>query len=322
MSENDLDLLYESTNARDPARPSAAVRQAILAHARQLAARRDHQQPAMVEERRVIEPRRPIGAGLSKLVRSTVRLHRTGWQIAAPVAAAVLAAIVLQPQLRSVLREPAKRETVPAAPAGSSQMVRPRSASALQTAPPPPRSGALSTPEPFPAEAALPHSEHPRTDFDAASGAPRAPPPPAASAIAQSPRLAAAESPTSAARAQAGPAAAPRTERRESNAASPMDSDAGGSQSESFQQAAARGDLVRVRTLLQLNGALINTRDASGRTALLLAVLQDRDAVVRALLEHGADPNIADAGGHTPLAAARERHQRELVEELLQAGAR
>jgi uncharacterized protein len=66
----------------------------------------------------------------------------------------------------------------------------------------------------------------------------------------------------------------------------------------------------------------INARDASGRTALLLAVLHRHEAIARALLERGADPNIAAADGRAPLAVARDQNEGPVVEALLQAGAR
>jgi len=87
-------------------------------------------------------------------------------------------------------------------------------------------------------------------------------------------------------------------------------------------EAAARGDVARVRALVQMNAASINSRDTSGRTALLLAVLHRHESVVRALLEGGADPNISDADGRTPLAVARDQYELPVTEALLRAGAR
>jgi hypothetical protein len=123
MSERDLDLLYERATRDDPARPSAAVRQAILDQARVLAAP-------------------------SRVSRWAARWLRLRWLIAvAPVAAAVLAVIVLQPQLRSTLPAPASPVSAPvkrgsaagAAAATSSEPVRPAPASPSQTLPPAPR---------------------------------------------------------------------------------------------------------------------------------------------------------------------------------------
>lgn len=87
MSDSDLDRLYRSASAQDTARPSAAARQAILDQARQLAAQA---QPASDAA-----PRR--ASRWRALLRS---LH---WQFAAPVAAALLAAILLAPQWRTSL---------------------------------------------------------------------------------------------------------------------------------------------------------------------------------------------------------------------------
>jgi hypothetical protein len=68
--------------------------------------------------------------------------------------------------------------------------------------------------------------------------------------------------------------------------------------------------------------AAVDARDADGRTALMLAVLQGRlDAVVD-LLRRGADPNAADTAGVTPLEAARAQQRPEIVDALLHAGAR
>jgi hypothetical protein len=66
----------------------------------------------------------------------------------------------------------------------------------------------------------------------------------------------------------------------------------------------------------------IDSRDSSGRTALLLAVLSGRDAVVTALLARGADPNISDVFGETPLHAAIAANRTEMAQALRRAGAR
>ena len=49
----------------------------------------------------------------------------------------------------------------------------------------------------------------------------------------------------------------------------------------------------------------VNSFDAHGQTALILAIQNNHVAIVRALLAHGANPNTADSHGLTPLRAAR-----------------
>jgi ankyrin repeat protein len=44
-------------------------------------------------------------------------------------------------------------------------------------------------------------------------------------------------------------------------------------------------------------------------------------AIIKLLLEHGADPNAAQDGGFTPLHSAAQNDDRESVEALLEAGA-
>lgn len=84
--------------------------------------------------------------------------------------------------------------------------------------------------------------------------------------------------------------------------------------------AAERGDLKTLQAALdQLTD--INSRDESGRTALLLATLHKRSKAVTMLLEHGADPNIADANGLTPLQVATKSGKSAIIEALKRAGA-
>jgi hypothetical protein len=90
---------------------------------------------------------------------------------------------------------------------------------------------------------------------------------------------------------------------------------------EALRQAADSGDLPRLKAVLD-EKVSIDSRDSSGRTALLLAVLSGRDAVVTALLARGADPNISDAYGETPLHAAVAANRTEIAQALRGAGAR
>ena len=88
-----------------------------------------------------------------------------------------------------------------------------------------------------------------------------------------------------------------------------------------LRSASAAGDLTQA-TLLLDQGASVDARDTLGRTPLLLAVAQNRIAVVRLLLARGADPNAADNTGLTPLQQAKDKDLRDIAALLEQAGAR
>jgi Ankyrin repeats (3 copies) len=87
-----------------------------------------------------------------------------------------------------------------------------------------------------------------------------------------------------------------------------------------LQSAVAQDDVTQTATLLD-QGAVIDARDESGRTPLMLAVSEDRLEIVRLLLSRGADPNAADNSGHTPLQQATKRNLRDIAALLEQAGA-
>jgi len=87
-----------------------------------------------------------------------------------------------------------------------------------------------------------------------------------------------------------------------------------------LQAAVAQGDVMQAATLLD-QGAVIDARDAAGRTPLMLAVTQHKLEIVRLLLARGADPNAADNTGHTPLQQATKRNLQDVAALLEQAGA-
>jgi Ankyrin repeats (3 copies) len=88
-----------------------------------------------------------------------------------------------------------------------------------------------------------------------------------------------------------------------------------------LRRAAEVGDVPALQGLLDRQ-AVIDARDDSGRTALMLATLHGQTRVVEALLAHGADPNAADTRGTTPLQAAIAGNQEAIAAALQRAGGR
>lgn len=87
-----------------------------------------------------------------------------------------------------------------------------------------------------------------------------------------------------------------------------------------FRVAAWRGDLEEVERWLA-DGMAVDVPGENGRTALYLAASEGRHAVVRLLLERGADVNAADSAGFTALFGAAQADDVEMVRLLLDAGA-
>jgi ankyrin repeat protein len=83
-------------------------------------------------------------------------------------------------------------------------------------------------------------------------------------------------------------------------------------------KAAQWGFVEITRCLLDHPSAatFINIRDKRGRTALWWACGMGRTAVVRALLERGADPTTADNYGKTPMATAKMYNRPACIEAL------
>ena len=66
----------------------------------------------------------------------------------------------------------------------------------------------------------------------------------------------------------------------------------------------------------------LNPRDEVGRTALLVATLDNQVAIAKILISAGANPNIADKARRTPLQMARHFNNKELTDALLLHGAK
>lgn len=84
--------------------------------------------------------------------------------------------------------------------------------------------------------------------------------------------------------------------------------------------AARAGNLAMVRLLLE-KGADVNGTGEAEYTALIVAVGSRKDEVVRFLLERGARPNHRNANGDTAILFAADAGLTELVERLLDKGA-
>jgi ankyrin repeat protein len=86
-------------------------------------------------------------------------------------------------------------------------------------------------------------------------------------------------------------------------------------------------DLDELKNLLQSNPSIANTMDEQGLTPLIFAIecIEDPEimtAIIKLLLEHGADPNQEDKEtGSTPLIAAIENNNIEIIKLLLEHGA-
>ena len=282
---DEADELYRRASALDPSRPGESVRRAVLAHAAQLSA--------------------TSGARAARSRQPTPPASRVRWRgaIFGGLAAAALAALVIAPRIFTP-----GMPKVSAPPSASLDMRDKLSGGA-------PASLGMSAP---PAPARAP---------PAAFSAQEAPPAVARTDSAREEvRVAAASSAAkSTGSSLAGAPAAHLAQQRQTYAAPAPTAALAGldttQTAEAFRQAAAAGDLSALATLRPRQSD-INARDASGRTALMLATVKGQAAAVRALLEYGADPNVADGRGVTPLEAARGADQPAIVAELLRHGAR
>lgn len=82
--------------------------------------------------------------------------------------------------------------------------------------------------------------------------------------------------------------------------------------------ASFRGDKAMVKDLLDA-GANVNVKDEAGRTPLTEAAWNGHTETIKLLLERGADPNIKKNDGQTALSLALARGQKDAVEVLKNA---
>jgi len=176
-----------------------------------------------------------------------------------------------------------------------------------QVEPPP---NPVASAVPAPAAAQLGEGEHQKATGSAGS-APRKAAPPAS--IASDYASTAKTAVPAASDAAAAPPASPN--RSSGRVATPS-----GDRGALLRGAAVSGDLAAVQALLRF-APEADARDGSGRTALMLAILNGHADVVEALLAHGADVNAADAAGVRALQMARAEGNESIVDSLLRAGA-
>src|SRR5215471_13823613 len=89
-------------------------------------------------------------------------------------------------------------------------------------------------------------------------------------------------------------------------------------------RAAKAGNPETVKQLLAMDASLISARDSDGSTPLHCACWKGHDAVVRLLLDSGADVNAENNNDHwgtTPLHAAAHANQKKIAEMLIAHGA-
>ncbi|XP_044969530.1 ankyrin repeat and protein kinase domain-containing protein 1-like [Hordeum vulgare subsp. vulgare] len=88
-----------------------------------------------------------------------------------------------------------------------------------------------------------------------------------------------------------------------------------------LQLAAANEQLEVCRYLAGVLRVDVDAADDKGRTPLVYAVMSEKIAIVKCLLDHGADPDKADEAGLTPLHSAAGIGDCEIIELLLAKGA-
>jgi Ankyrin repeats (3 copies) len=293
--DEELLARYRSASETQVSAPSEAVRAAILAESRRVAA-----------ELAKKAPQHPFDA-------SRPAANDSRWKMTAfgTVGVALLAALLFAPRYwERPSIAPARTPAPAAAPSPKLESVAPSSPSeALREAVVPPERKASQAN----ADAGRPYiAPTPSNSPSVVQNYAAAPPPhsPAADSLAAPASQDAAAESAGAVRGGAVSLAESRAAR-----AGSMATPAG------LQSAAGLGDVTRTALLLD-RGVAVDARDQAGRTPLMLAVAQGRLEVVRLLLQRGADPNAADNMGQTPLQQAQELHLRDIAALLESAGAR
>ena len=311
---DDVDDQYRRASALDPSRPSEAVRRAVLAHAAQLVAQR-----ATRDE--------------GSMIKSTRRAVNPAWwrpAILGTLAAAALAGLVVAPRFLALRSLPAtatpSAEGSVAAPTLVAQAPDTRTDERAASAP---AAGPESTAKPrastrsadMPTARARPKVNAPVRDGPAPVVAETASAAPRARGEAQSTDATGAGLEARQRRAPGNTSATTAISAVPRLGAAVTPTDAAVDPAAAFRRAAEMGDLSGLKALLEKQ-ADIDSRDAVGRTALMLATLHGQSNAVAVLLAYGADPNAADADGTTPLQAAKAGDHPAIVAALQRYGAR
>jgi hypothetical protein len=300
----DVDDQYRRASALDPSQPSEAVRRAVLAHAAQLAAERATR----------------IEGSKTKSTRTAV--NPAWWRpaILGTLAAAALAGLMIAPRFLEAPRVQGNRPNT--APALVAQAPDTR---ADERAPSAPALGPERTAKPGAstrnADVLSPTGgARPKASARASSGA--APVAADSASVARRAREEAQSTGAMVASVEASQQRAPRnTSLATATTAVPRISEAPADPAAAVRRAAEMGDLSGLQMLLEKQTD-VDSRDAAGRTALMLATLHGQTDAVAALLAYGADPNAAAADGTTPLQAARAGDHPAIVAALQRYGAR
>jgi ankyrin repeat protein len=330
--DEELLARYRQASADAPG-PSDAVRAAILAESRRVAAELAKQAP-----RKSIDISRPAA-------------NDSRWRLAVfgTAGAALLAALLFAPRFWEIAPPAQVRAPPPAPSAAAQDQAKAEAPQLAQLKPPAAQSytapARQSLSDSTSLQEVVTHAERKVSKSAGAPsshGAPSSQAAPSTHGAPSSQLAAAAQPPAPAARNSIGQNYAPVSPSAAPLAAAPparanlLDSSAfvGGVPSKranaagadsslqpaTLQSAVAQGDVAQTALLLD-RGAVIDARDEAGRTPLMLAVTQGKLEIVRLLLARGADPNAADSAGHTPLQQATKHNLQDVAALLEQAGA-
>ena len=321
---------YREANALDPARPGPALRENVLAHARAVAASRIDKAPpetrsaandsvwswwavaslAMVGLVGLLVLQFDRGTPEEKQAAFGTAVQRPAPPASAPVTPAAPAAGTvpeqeatsgLAPLRPPVVQAPARSGAEPAAvdsarSASKMASAQEPEAALVPSAPPAPAAPSVSTapvapPAPMAAAKPAPMAKAAEAPAVMAPASP-APAPIPAPALAPPPAPALAEGSSAGAAAPRSPAPGLARERRENNAADAVAT----TPVYPLHTAVAAGDAAAVRQWLA-RGANPNQRDAKEQTPLMLAADRGDGAIVRLLVDAGADRRLRDPQG-------------------------